>query len=636
VVLWLALQLLGASAAADLSGMVSSGWRKRSYQGVQNRRARLAPDGVPYYAKHSPCNHYKEAISVGNELHTKPRLQQNLDKDPGSCASGGRHVSAAVGIVDSWEELADMNTQSYKKPPRSSFRSFIWADAVEDAEDCGSLFDCLAPPLASPLVDPDVTKAIDTESVCSTPLVEPDVLNNKDQQALGGSSAPSVLNPEAKEFSMPDGAGASCTDVWWLYETIEYQKQHIAFLLGQVSALSQVVLVCHLKVHADSDNGANVSNDGVGAGGTKVFTGCANETNVSTGSVRTGGTKVLAGCAKGANVASGGVAAAARLGCSIHGAAHGTKVFTGCANGAFVSAGSCCDGVSISLADAVGVSSSCFAATVAQDLLSEVIAEALPTTIKASLGQVMVSSDREDAMSFFSRFGASSEDGATHSEDGASHSDDLDYVLQSLVPGGSAAHSDDLDYVLQSPEKLVEPDEAAVALTTSVFLQPDELSVAPVLNEHVVVPDGGFVESLAVVEPDGGFDASLADKFIELQYLNQFALNGELGYVLGRADGKRCAVVIGNTGKRISVHVHKLRFLDAAEIKEYTILGAITPQFMSRVEAEIAKFAAEHSSPGGRCDGHGQKELHFNSDFNSKIRGSFNTSTSRVSSSLCE
>lgn len=155
----------------------------------------------------------------GNVSGLTVLLQCNITKSVGGNVSGLLVPPQGIGT-----NSASGNVSGLSVPPQS-----VDPDAI--------------------LVEPDVNNNNLKNKGCSNAggvnFVEHHVSNNnlKDKACPNGGMPAPGLNTSAKEFSMPAGAADSSSLVWMLYETIEYQKQHIAHLLGQVCALSQVVQI---------------------------------------------------------------------------------------------------------------------------------------------------------------------------------------------------------------------------------------------------------------------------------------------------------------------------------------------------------------------------------------------------------
>jgi len=208
--------VLGAAAEE-----VGSGWRRRSWSAIVARRARCARNGFPFFngaaGSETQQGNWSEMVISLEHVNGASSLA-------GCRVSGGKvNENKAEGTSGEWLQLTRI-------PWLSS-----WADA--DNGDWPPLVD-----IDKPAAKVEVTSVQECKKRMScvgggaSTLVDNGAVELPLSEVLIKSSP---LNPEATVFVPQDSVSSTLSDVPWLREIVEFQKQHIAHLLGQIHAMSQ-------------------------------------------------------------------------------------------------------------------------------------------------------------------------------------------------------------------------------------------------------------------------------------------------------------------------------------------------------------------------------------------------------------
>lgn len=277
---WQWLFLLGATgihggSTAGSMAAKGTGWRWRSSAGVAKRQQRLSPSGVPY-CNLTSCLLVNRNPSIdptgfntNARLHVEHRTPESCDIAERSCLpdAGGNLAQGTISDVqptfaDSWEKLYTPCGPSAMLP-LSRARGRAWADQEHSEDDQPNVVDLDGNAAQKTDLNPVVCEAelgaalptigssdVDNDD-CET-KTSPD-FNDKDSATSGVHAT--GINPDAARFQMADEDSASASVVWQLCETIEFQKQHIAHLSGQVHSLSQLMCLRILPCNDRSASG---------------------------------------------------------------------------------------------------------------------------------------------------------------------------------------------------------------------------------------------------------------------------------------------------------------------------------------------------------------------------------------------
>jgi len=207
-------------------GTMGSGWRKKSWAAVVARRSRCSKSGYNFFEGNCTS-------PLGGETNTNDANPAQCEKNPGmkssklGCIDGNRScgLSNKVFRKGCWADL------EYEEEPEALYQ----LSPEPDLEDGPS---SIAPKDLDPLVEPGIKNSTDLDpdgdSKCVSGLLVAAAVSCADEPPKQ-----SPLTPNATVFVPIDATTGTSSEVAWLREIVEYQKQSIAHLLGQIHALSQ-------------------------------------------------------------------------------------------------------------------------------------------------------------------------------------------------------------------------------------------------------------------------------------------------------------------------------------------------------------------------------------------------------------
>lgn len=141
--------------------------------------------------------------------------------------NGRVEVQSSCGTKENMSPKQANGTTEVKKLKLTGCRRIsAWADAF-DEEDVGDEFGM------TQLKSATLLRTLG-DSMCVSGLLVPAA-----ESAVEVPDKKTSMNPDATVFAPFVATSSSCSDVAWAQEVVEYQKQNITHLLGQIHALSQ-------------------------------------------------------------------------------------------------------------------------------------------------------------------------------------------------------------------------------------------------------------------------------------------------------------------------------------------------------------------------------------------------------------
>jgi len=611
------------------SGNKSSGWRQRSYRSIMNRRTRCDRAGVPFYSRSASL----------------------LPVPPPPPPVGVAPIGKENEVPNSWEDVVDVvPSLALSHPPK-----WRWADgdAWSDEEvfpltSCVLSSDALegggngvsaacAGSAAAPLESGNAVSSggNDVSAACAGSAAAPLASGNKTfvehdakasdqvkQQIVEPDvsvESPSWLSSPAKEF-VPINA-VPYPDVPFLFETIEFQKQHLAFLGGRLTSYEHIVheqlgftsngcpncpepvppsifelhvcsipatdvsICTNVSAAPGAGSAAALSNNSecelVGGLSAAPVAGSAAALSNFTECEHVGGSSAapVAGSAAAlsinSNVASGSGSSAA---ISAGSAAAADCILDQHGVPAAISAGSAAaaDCYLEAFGDPPVTSAAPGAGSAAANCLSEsalvvkvftMVAEMIPSLFQRSLpavlgpfGDLMLSKCAKLI--------------------------DANYE-QTVTTTPKCEQMSETDPILLQVEQIIDAKLALSYHPSTILSAADDIVAEVLFDLTRAVACEGMKRHQAAFQYTG--------KYVQLQCLNHTEYNGLLGYVLGSLDNGRLAVIVPALGFRLSLWKEKLRVLSIEEFEQQFewLCSKWQPEYHTLVGAQIKLFKKE-------------------------------------------
>ena len=216
----------------EAAAVMGTGWRKCSWSEVVTRRTRCSKSGYRYYN-----GDYAQVDGMGTSV-SETLTEESHTSSPSSLLGDGRLVHGSK---------TGKTTVAKKLVLTSIPRFSVWADADDDEEawdDSAADLGYFSGTSSRPQNE-ERNESIAEHGYFSGTSSRPEVKStgNLDLPTTENEAPCDIGKPIAKEFSPASLVLQQSIDIAWLQEVVEYQKQHLAFLCGQVNALRAIIFL---------------------------------------------------------------------------------------------------------------------------------------------------------------------------------------------------------------------------------------------------------------------------------------------------------------------------------------------------------------------------------------------------------